>query len=470
MKAASLDLLLITPSLDWRFERMQKRSIRVEEDTPNQESPPLNIGYIFAAAKKEGLKVRFMDMVTDGIGVEELVEFITRTKPSLVGFTAFTRQVKAAGTISAQIKRKMPNVTICVGGCHATAAPMQTLDEFPDIDFVFCGEAEEQLPKIFDCLGKSDALTRLPGVVTRDKKDIQRVLAQDLDGIPFPAWEEFDLSKYPGLCPHRTNLELPMIMTRGCPYKCTFCCRANGDKIRIRSVHSVISEIERNIEEFGCEAITFADENFVVNKQWTEQFLSELNSLGLHKKVKWSCAMRVSMATPELLREMRKAGCYYLFFGFESASSATLKRIKKGTNVSQMRQAVRLAKEAGIIPVGGFMIGLPGDKEEDIYKSIEFGKELDLYSITFPIAVPYPGTVMREQALNNMYGLRILSNDWDLYGRKAADSVEDFDILESDDLSGRKLRELQDIAYSQHPKKILDEYLSRLSEFDSVTS
>ena len=113
--------------------------------------------------------------------------------------------------------------------------------------------------------------------------------------------------------------------------------------------------------------------------------------------------MRVSMATPELMKNMRKAGCYYVFFGFESANSTTLKRIKKGTNVSQMRQAVRLAKKAGIIPVGSFMIGLPGDKEEDIYKAIELGKELDLYSITFPIAVPYPGTEMREQALKNMH-------------------------------------------------------------------
>lgn len=75
---------------------------------------------------------------------------------------------------------------------------------------------------------------------------------------------------------------------------------------------------------------------------------------------------------------------------------------------------------------------------------------------------------MREQALQNMYGMRILSNNWELYGRKAVDSTEDFDILESDDLTGGRRRELQQIAYSQHPKKILDEYLSRLNEFDSV--
>ena len=108
------------------------------------------------------------------------------------------------------------------------------------------------------------------------------------------------------------------------------------------------------------------------------------------------------------------------------------------------------------------MIGLPGDKEEEIYKAIELGKELDLYSITFPIAVPYPGTELREQALKNMYGMRILSDNWDLYGKKAGDSSEDFEILESDDFMGRVRREIQAIAYAQHPKKSLNEYLSRL--------
>ena len=113
-------------------------------------------------------------------------------------------------------------------------------------------------------------------------------------------------------------------------------------------------------------------------------------------------------------------------------------------------------KRAGIVPVGSFIIGLPGDTKEDIYKAIALGKELDLYSITFPIAVPYPGTLMREQALNHMYGMRILSNNWNYYGKKAIDSKEDFEILESDDLPAKMRKELQEMAYSEHPKKFAE--------------
>jgi anaerobic magnesium-protoporphyrin IX monomethyl ester cyclase len=418
-------------------------------------------------AKKEGLRVKFIDMIEDGVGVDELLDFIDKTNPSLVGFSAFTKQICAVGKISTKIKRKVHDVMICVGGCHASAMPLQTLEEFPDIDFVFSGEVEEQLLNIFSCLNDHHALVRLPGVVTRDSKNISSVFIKDLDRIPFPAWEEFDLAKYPGNLPHRTKRELPMITTRGCPYKCTFCCRSNGDKIRYRSVKSVISEIERNIEEFGCEAIAFYDDNFIMDKRRTEQLFYELNRLGLNKKIKWGCSMRVDNASPDLMKNMRKAGCFYVYFGFESANDDTLERIQKRTSVSQMLQAVKAAKQAGIVPVGSFMIGLPGDTKEDIYKAIALGKELDLYSITFPIAVPYPGTVMREQALKNMYGMRILSNDWDYYGRKTIDSAEDFEILESDDLTARMRKELQEFAYSQHPKKKWDEYLQQLERFDA---
>ena len=459
MNIKSLDLLLVNPSFDWESERIQRMTMRIEKDRPNQEAPLLNIAYLIAAAKKANLRVKFIDMVVDGFGTGELLEFISKTKPPLIGFTAFTKQICDVGKVSEQIKHKIPNAIICVGGCHASAIPKQTLEEFAGIDFVFCGEAEEQLPKIFDYLKNPGALAKLHGVVTRETNVFQPGIIENLDEIPFPAWEEFDLTKYPGNVSHRT--ELPIITSRGCPFSCTFCCRSSGEKVRYRSVNLVISEIERNIEKFGCETVHFYDENFLLDKKRTRQLFFELNNSGLNKKIKWTCSMRVDKVTPELVVNMKKAGCYRIFFGFESANNNTLKIIKKGTNVSQMLQAVRITKQAGIVPTGAFMIGLPGDTEEDVYKAIELGKELDLYSITFPILVPYPGTEIREQALKNMYGMRIISNNWEYYGRKSIDSKEDFEILESADLSAKKRRELQIVAYSKHPKKNMEEYLRR---------
>ena len=458
----SLDLLLVNPSVNWRSENILKMTLRIEEDIPNQESPPLGLGYLLAAARKEGLKAKCIDMAVDGYSISELVDLIAKTKPSLVGFTAFTKQITEVGEISLQIKKSLPNTLIGVGGCHVTAIPFQTLEEFPQVDFVFCGEGEEQVKKILDLHDKPESLAQVPGVVTRNTVSYEHVIAADLDNAPFPAWEEFDLAKYPGLLPHQTKLELPMLMTRGCPFKCTFCCRVNGGEIRFRSVKSVLAEIERNVSEFGCEALAVCDENFVVDKEWTKQMLSGLIDSGLNKKVKWSAAMRVNTAQPDLLKRMKEAGCYYVFYGFESANDATLGRVNKGTRVSQMLPAVQWTKEAGLVPVGGFMIGLPGDTDKEVFEAIELGKKLDLYSITFPIAVPYPGTEMREQALKNMYGMRILTSEWNMYGRKSIDSKEDFEIMESESFPAEHQRKMQAIAYEQHPKKKMDEYLKQL--------
>jgi anaerobic magnesium-protoporphyrin IX monomethyl ester cyclase len=458
----TLDLLLINPSLDWKLDQREKIVKRIEENIPNQETPHIGMAYLLAVAKKLGLKARYMDMVMEGFSVEQLLDYVTKTRPALIGFTAFTIQIRTAGIIASRIKSEAPGAIICVGGPHATAIPQQTLEEFPAFDFVVCGEGEELLPKLFVSLGGEDGLAKLPGVLTRKGGDVSWNPIANLDALPFPAWEEFDLSKYPGTYPHRTRLELPMVSERGCPYRCVFCCRSLGDALRRRSVHSVITEIERNIEEFKCESIAFLDETFVLNMKWADEFFTAMLARGLNKKITWSCSTRVSNTSPELLRRMREAGCYYVFFGLESADDAALKHIKKGVTVEQIRNAVKWAKQAGIVPVGSFIIGLPGDTEEHAFKAIELAEELELYSVTFPIAVPFPGTELREMALKNEYGMRIVSNNWDHYGK------QDPGVMESEDLSWSRRKELQRLAYMRHPKKNLDNYLQRLQEMGDV--
>lgn len=462
MVNTDLDVLFVNPSMDWVYSQKQKIVMRVENDIPNQETPNIGIAYLMATCKMKGYKSKYVDMVMDSVSVEELLKIVNKQKPSLIGFTAFSVQIKAAGAIAAKIKNQTPDSRICVGGPHAQALPRETLEEFPAFDFVVCGEGETILPQILDCIGNINELSRIPGVVTRGKTDYSSVRIKEIDSIPFPAWEEFNLNNYLGTYPHRTKRELPMITGRGCPFLCTFCCNALGNEPRQRSVDSVLQEIERNIDEFGCESIAFLDESFNLSKKWLQEFCAELIRRGLNKKITWSCSMRVSGNSYEMFQLFRKAGCYYTFFGFESADESTLKRIKKGTKISQMRDSVKWAKQAGIVPVGAFIIGLEGSTEDEVFKAIELGKELDLYSITFPIAVPFPGTKLRELALKNKYGLRVMHNNWSDYGK------QDPGVMESDDLTWTRRRELQKIAYSHHPKKKLDEYLMKLRNYNQI--
>ena len=461
-KCKKIDFLIVTPSANWEEDERILLAMRLDDKSTNQNTPLYSVTAVITPAIEAGYSVEQIDMRADRVSIKGLIDIIIRTGAKLVGFTAFTRQINDVGKMAMLIKDSRSDVVICCGGPHVSALPVETLEEFPAIDFVVRGEADEVILKVLDMECDINKISKIEGVITRGKKDISWVFVEDINKLPYPAWYKYDLSKYGGIHRHGTELELPLITGRGCPYKCTFCCRANGDIPRRKEVSVVIGEIEHYIEKYGCKTLAILDENFVLKNSWLKEFFEKMIKRGLNKKVKWSCSMRVNLVTEELMERMKDAGCYYIFFGFESANDKTLKAIKKGITTSKMLDAVNLTKKVGIIPTGAFMIGLPGDTESEVYQAIELGKKLDLFSITFPIAVPYPGTELREEALRNKYGMRILTNDWSKYGKKDPDGYEGFKILESDDFSAERRIEMQKIAYAQHPKKNIDEYLGIL--------
>lgn len=451
-----LDLLLINPTINYEKDMKYILARRVEKDIAISNCPSPGIGSLIASVKKSNFSVKFIDMVTEAITVEKLLNFISENKPTLVGFTSLTVQIKAAGFIANEIKKLFPDIVICIGGIHTTVMPKETLEEFKGFDFVVCGEGELVIVNILDNLRRKIPLSTIKGVVTREKTDFSYDRIRDIDNLPFPAWEEMDLSKYEGICPHRTKLELPVWTSRGCPFSCIFCVHPLGRQRIQRSVESVISEIERNISDFGCESIVFIDETFIVNLKWSSELFNTMIRRGINKKITWSCETRVDTSSYELFCLMKESGCYYVFFGLENADETILKIAGKNFTVEQMKKAVKWAKEAGIIVSGSFIIGLPGETEETVKKSIDLALELDLYSTTFPIAVPFPGTVLRKMAINHEYSLRILTNNWDDYDKQYPG------VMESEQLSIERRRELQKLAYTLLPKKKIKEYIDKL--------
>lgn len=444
-----LDFLFINPCANINSERERKEKMKINEKVPRQEPPHMGMGYMMAVAKKEGIKTKFIDMAAYEQIPENIVNLVKKFNPRIVGFSAFTVQVKSAAYIANLIKHELPNTKICLGGPHATAIPKETLTEFQSFDFVVASEADNLLVPILNNL---DNLDNLNGVVTRTTKKIVGNRIENLDSLPFPAWEEFDLTKFPGGDPHRTKLELPLATSRGCPFTCNFCARMFGQKRITRSVDSVIAEMERNIKDFGAEAFYFEDETFIANLAWNEKLFKTMIDKGINKKIKWSCTTRVDIVTPEIFKLMRRAGCYYVFFGFEHGDDEMLKIMGKRINSEQARQSTKWAKEAGLVVVGCFILGLPGETLETARKNMRFAKDLNIYSTSFPIACPYPGTLLRKQAERNEYGLKILTNNWDDYGKQHPG------VMESNVLSIDQLRALQKEAYELNPKKNIDDY------------
>ncbi len=438
VRDGTLDYLMVTPSLVL-FPDPANSRLR---------SPSLAVGYILAGVKQEGFTVRYVDMEACLITVERLLDFVVQNRPLLVGFTAVTTTVKAAARVANRIKEKCPDVLTCLGGVHATMIPGETLEEFPVFDFIVRGEGEEVIPEVLRRIRRRAPFHDVPGVLVRGKDDLTSARVRDLDSLPFPAWEEFDLFRYPGVDLHRTRRELPIITARGCPYDCCFCCRQPGMRqVRYRSVASIIEELTRNVEQFGAEATLFVDETFTINRRLTTEICEALLARGFHRRMRWSCSTRVDAADAETFKLMKRAGCYDVFFGFESGDDRLLEIAGKRITTAQMREAVRRAREAGLAVHGCFILGLPGETEQTIEKAWHLAKELDLRGVSFPIAVPFPGTRLWDMANRGEYGLRILSRNWDDYGKQYPG------VLEQGDLTIEKLLYYQQKSYLNHPIK-----------------
>ena len=424
-----MDILFINPSINPDKDQEYIKSLRVDPDIPRQSSPKLGIAYMMAQAEKRGLNVEYIDMVAYNISINELLNYIKQNNPNMIGFTAFTVQVKTASIIALEIKKHFPEVMICLGGPHAIAMPEETKREFPVFDMVFSDEGEMLISfKLFD----------------------------NLDKLCFPAWDKFDLTKYGGADPHQTKLELPISTSRGCPFNCVFCNRQFGQYRRHRSIKSIIDEIYYDIENFGATAINFCDETFVVDMKFSKNLFQRIIDEKLNDKIKWSCETRVDICDNELFEMMKESGCYYIFFGFESGDNEILLNSGKNFVTDDIINATSMAKNNGIVCCGSFILGLPGESEDSAMKSIHLAKKIDVYSTTFPIAVPFPNTDIRKMAENGDFGLRILSNDWDLYGKQTGEVMDSRYLVKED------LQKLQQYAYKYNPKKNLNRYISRI--------
>ena len=127
---------------------------------------------------------------------------------------------------------------------------------------------------------------------------------------------------------------LSMMLSRGCPFKCTFCDApiTMGTKLRFWSTPRVIADIRHYVEKYGVTNFVFKDSTFTAKKKWAYEFCQALVDSGL--KIKWRCNTRVNLVEPPLLELMKKAGCYVINFGVESGSPEILKRIKKEVDLA----------------------------------------------------------------------------------------------------------------------------------------
>ena len=377
-----------------------------------QISPHLGLGYLSASLKSAGHKVKVLD------GLREKIEYDPKDW-DLVGLTAMSSYFPE---LCKEVeKAKSHGLKTIIGGAHIICDPGQSLID-SGADYAAAGEGERTITQLAS--GKDPNQVEglyywEEGKPIKSNPDLSELFKQkvmyttkignqsrnfinNVDDFGEPDWENVDPRSYPQTMPHGTIYKsspfAPIITTRGCPYSCSYCSApiTAGRKMRYRDPIKIVNEMENLINNYGVKEIQIEDDNFTFKRRHAVAVCEEM----INRKIKldWSLpnGVRIDKLDPELLKLMKKSGCYFMSLGIESANQRILNIIKKRLDKNLVRNVVTMVKNSGIDAVGFFIIGFPTETKEEIMNTINFACSLDLERASFHKAMPLPGTELYD--------------------------------------------------------------------------
>jgi len=329
--------------------------------------------------------------------IKIILEEVESQHPDIIGFTCCLNEVNQCVSLNKEIKKSWPEITTCIGGPQPTFTSRLFLEE--GFDFVIKGEGEETMLDLIQCLEGARNYDTVHGISWKRDKQIvhnaQRPLIKDINILPYPAFEKVNMSKHTQL--HNWVIRgLPLravliVSSRGCPYSCIYCgCNSiMGKKLRCRNYANLYSEIQLLRDNYGVEAIWFADDILTISREHIRTICRVTKDLSVY----WGCQARVDSIDEEVVREMKSSGCLQLDFGVESGSDRILKEIiNKKTTVAQAKKAFQICSKLGMRTLANLMIGLPTETREEMNETIKLAREIKADIYVLSIATPLPGT------------------------------------------------------------------------------
>ena len=367
--------------------------------------PSFGVLCLAAIARKYGVEVSIVESSACNLSIEEAGRQILKINPDVVGFSCTTTGIVASAELARYIKSANRNIITLIGGCHISAIPEETLKEFPEFDAGVIGEGEHTFISILQSISEyRKILPDIHGTAIRTEKGIRinpaRSLIENLDELPFPAWSllpGFPYSFRPSPARIKRKPCASVVLTRGCPNRCTFCDRSVfGHRCRSYSPGYAVAMLKDLRYNYGVKEILIEDDTFIIVRGWVEEFCERLISEKID--ITWSCLGRADRVTPGLLKTMHKAGCWHISYGIESGDEETLRRVNKNLTLEQIEQAVRYSHEAGMRVKGFFMVGFPGETPDTLEATRKFALSLALDEITVMHLTPFPGCELYRTA------------------------------------------------------------------------
>jgi anaerobic magnesium-protoporphyrin IX monomethyl ester cyclase len=365
--------------------------------------PPMGLLSLAAWMEKHGHPTDIHDCYAFPGRDERISKYLEEHKPDFIGFSTTTSSFLDAVRLAGQAKEILPTIKTVFGGVHMSALRERLLRDFPVIDFGVVGEGEQTLLELVDSENSSDVRS-IEGLIFRDGGEIVftgfRKKLLDLDTLPFPAYEKLEGFPHAYKLPIFSYPKAPnttVITSRGCPYTCSYCDRSVFRRTyRYNSPEYMMALLTHLHRRFGIKHVNIYDDTFTLKHERVMKFCDLKIQSGL--KMTFNCAARTEQLDADMLTMMKKAGCWMISIGIETGDPDLLKRhrsylptAKLDNPLENIRTMVHLIKKSGIRAKGLFMLGLPGETEASIDKSMQYVFSLPIDEFNLAKLTPFPG-------------------------------------------------------------------------------
>jgi anaerobic magnesium-protoporphyrin IX monomethyl ester cyclase len=393
---------------------------------------PSSLLYLASYAQNAGKEIHFLDLNTfkpweDGteypgdLCYPVLEDYITTVKPKLIGFSCIiSGMFGAAWELSKLVKANFPGIKIVIGGMHPTVFARDILENCPEIDYVVLGEGEVQFVDLINALSGDEyqikEITNGFGYRNGTGLDVivhpQTTFIQDLDTVPFPAYNLVDFKRYEVDTSHWVNpkklnfsVSVPFIASRSCPMQCPFCAMflVMGKGIRYRSAKNVVDEIEYLYREHGMVHFNFYDDNLTFKKKWAIDICNDIVKRGLNIQFETLGSLMINKIDQEVVDALASAGLVRAGIAPESGSDYIRNKImgKLASDEKIYEVVAAIRKYPHIFIRAEFIMGMPEDTPETLMATYDMVEKLDVDEVFTVNVIPFPGTKLYSQCVQD---------------------------------------------------------------------
>ncbi len=341
----------------------------------------------------------------------DIKNYIENSEPTMVATSGFTCNAYACARVAELAKTVNDEIVTVVGGIHFSFVPEESLNDFPEIDYIVCGEGEVTMVELIKRLRSGSKVNKVKGLSFKHNGMIihthARPLIENLDTLPYPAYHlvEGDIKKYHFTMMAGKNTRFMVLEgARGCVHKCSFCTQWKywGARWRTKSVKRIVDELVYLNENFDGQFLWFADDNFEYRKRGKELW-ERLRKHKFNDELMLFFQARVDdvVNNPQLVGRLREVGNYWVMIGVESHSEARLKEFNKGIKVPDAYKAVKILNDNDIFSHAMFVLGSRKDTARSIEQLRQFSLDLGSDFSIYTVLTPFPGTHYFNTAKEN---------------------------------------------------------------------